>query len=128
MGVRVGTAGLRSSHRIVFETPAMTAISVKVISLPQSVERRASIVSSLDSFPLAWSFFDGLSGDASFGLDYREAMASKYYGRPLSFNEIGCFKSHYTVMHDFGHDGSADWLLVFEDDLIVDPRFDFVEM
>src|SRR5215469_15954516 len=104
----------------------MPAITAKVISLPSSIERRAAIARSLASFPLAWSFFDGLSGDAPFALAYREYLASKYFGRPLSFNEIGCFKSHYTVMRDFAHDRSADWLLVFEDDLLVDPNFDFV--
>jgi glycosyl transferase family 25 len=103
----------------------MTTISVKVISLPESTERRAAVARSLASFPLPWTFFDGLTGAAETGLAYDEARALKYFGRPLSRNELGCFKSHYTVMTTLLSDADAEWLIVFEDDLIVDPAFDF---
>jgi glycosyl transferase family 25 len=103
----------------------MTNVSVKVISLPLSTERRAAVTRSLASFPLPWAFFDGLTGGAEVGLTYDETRALKYFGRPLSQSELGCFKSHYTVMKTFLADAASQWLIVFEDDLMVDPAFDF---
>jgi glycosyl transferase family 25 len=104
----------------------MNDISVRVISLPTSFDRRSRISQGLEGFALPWRFFDAVSDeydDAS--LRYNDTMALAAFGRRLSRREIGCFHSHYTVFKEFLEDAAARWLIVFEDDLVVDLGFDF---
>jgi len=103
----------------------MTRVSVKVISLSGSSDRRAVISKSLESFEFQWAFFDALSGDSRGDLIYDEGCALRYFGRPLSGNEIGCFKSHYTVLKNFINEEASEWMIVFEDDLLIDTKFDY---
>jgi len=103
-------------------------IDVQVISLRNSTERRLAISKSLECFPIPWKFFDACSGTSNVGLDYNQENATNWFGRALSNNEVGCFKSHYTVINNFLVNREFDWLIVFEDDLIVDPLFDYLSL
>ncbi len=103
-------------------------IDVQVISLKDSVERQLTIAKSLGQFQIPWKFFDACSGASNIGLDYNHKNATNWFGRTLSDNEVGCFKSHYSVINNFLVNGKFDWLIVFEDDLIVDPSFDYLSL
>ena len=103
----------------------MLEIDIKVISLPSSAERRAATTENLRTFPLSWTYFDGLTDDDDIGLAYNDEAANVQFGRSLSRAERGCFKSHYTVLKTFAEQNPCDWLIVFEDDLVIDTNFDF---
>ena len=106
-------------------TRATPRISVRVISLPSSVDRRTAMSRGLETFALPWRIFDAFSDARKEEPSYDEGKALIAFGRTLSRAEIGCFHSHYGVMKAFLEDADADWLLVFEDDLLVDVGFDY---
>lgn len=105
-------------------------IEVKIISLKESIERRAFLTNNI-KFPssIPWSFFD-----ADTGLDEKGQLVSdrgaqrRQFGRCLTKGEVGCFRSHYNKLSQFLSSGSADWLLVLEDDVWIDSNFDFQEL
>lgn len=101
-----------------------------VISLPSAVSRRAAIGKVLDQRrDIRWHFFDALEADSSgVELEANEERQIAKYGRALVAAEIGCFKSHYSVLANFVHSGKTQWLLVLEDDVWIDPEFDIGEL
>lgn len=105
-------------------------IEVKVISLKSSSERRDFLSNNL-RFPssMPWSFFDANTGsDDNSHLVSDHELQQKQFGRRLTMGEVGCFRSHYNVLSEFLSFGSADWLLVLEDDVWIDTNFDFHEL
>jgi glycosyl transferase family 25 len=80
---------------------------------------------ALERFSLPWRFFDAFSEEHNPALRYHETQAIAAFGRALSRNEIGCFHSHHQVLKEFIEDPDPTWLIVFEDDLMVDLGFDF---
>ncbi len=100
-------------------------IAVRIISLAGSHERRRLIVDNFRDFPIPWEFFDACTYDSPTRLSLNPADQINQAGRVLTKTEIGCFKSHFEVLTLFDADPSLDWLLVFEDDVLVDPAFPF---
>lgn len=105
-------------------------MEVKVISLENSVERREFIANNLKFIPMiSWSFFNANTGsDDDSHLVSDQASQRRQFGRSLTIGEVGCFKSHYNVLSQFLSSGSANWLLVLEDDVWIDGGFDFQEL
>ncbi|WP_195909674.1 glycosyltransferase family 25 protein [Rhizobium tubonense] len=107
-------------------TPNSQTISAKVISLSGSLKRRDAVSSNLATAKsLNWEFFDAATSDRPVELivDTKRQLAK--CGRVLSNGEIGCFKSHFEVLKQFVEGDGREWLLVLEDDVWVDPEFDF---
>jgi glycosyl transferase family 25 len=105
---------------------AVTQIDVVVISLRTSVERRRGMVETLSRFASPdWRFFDGLGADAPVqGLVNSPEAQMRRFGRLLSRAEIGCYKSHYSVIRHHALPGGPYWMLVLEDDVWIDSDFD----
>jgi glycosyl transferase, family 25 len=101
-----------------------------VISLPSALSRRAAIGNVLDQRnDIRWHFFDALKADSRVeDLETDEGRQIAKYGRALVPAEIGCFKSHYSVLADFVRSGNTEWILVLEDDVWIDPEFDIGEL
>jgi glycosyl transferase family 25 len=99
-------------------------LRVRVISVLSRNDRRQHIASHLRDWNLRWEFFDALTGDHPRYV-YDEDRAKLVRGRPLSRGERGCFGSHVACMIDFIENSSDDFLLVIEDDVILDTNFDY---
>jgi len=56
------------------------------------------------------------------GLDYDEDEVIVRRGRPMTRPELGCYSSHVGAWLEFIH-GSAQQLIVFEDDVLIDWGF-----
>ena len=103
------------------------SLRVVVISLASRQDRRDFMTGALRDFPFPWRFFDACSRDTPASRPEDRDGQIRRYGRPLGAGEVGCFKSHLGVMEAFLQ-GSEDWLLVLEDDVIVDPHFPYAEL
>ena len=95
-----------------------------VISLPNS-PRRVVASESLGRTMLSWCFFDALTSEQRSGLLYDEGRALEQWGRPLTESEIGAAASHVAVLRRIA-EGENEWALVLEDDVFLDPSFDFL--
>jgi glycosyl transferase, family 25 len=108
----------------------MNDIEIKVISLKKSQPRRDYIAKILtENGQLNWSFFNALTPDSVVpGLEVDYDSQLDHFGRRLNGGEIGCFKSHFSVLRDFVDNGTRNWLLVLEDDVWFDTNFDLREL
>ena len=104
-------------------------INCRVISMRYSQDRRQLIEKNLPENPqIKWAFFDGLTADDSDCISGDPAEQAEHYGRALTPQEIGCFRSHYHVLEWHAKHGDTEWLVIFEDDIWLDPDFDFNEI
>lgn len=104
-----------------------TTVEIVVISLASAAARRASVEAMFSGTGLTWSFYDaqrGLDPD----LSYDVATVKRRFGRTLSPPEIGVYSSHYAVLKRFLETGTADYVLVLEDDCILDTAFPLHEL
>lgn len=102
-----------------------TTVSILVISLSGS-PRRSTVARSLSESCLPWCFFDGRRSAGGDIAEYRPDVARRLWGRGLSQGEVGCFASHLAALATFARDGAENaWLLVMEDDVVLDLGFDF---
>ena len=94
-----------------------------VINLPASVDRRASIQRQAAALGIEITLWDAVNGSESHPLfakvDEKRRMACK--GRPFRPGEIGCWASHYLLWQKCVDSGRP--MVVFEDDIAIDPRF-----
>ena len=100
------------------------SLQAVVISLASRQDRREFMAEKLRDFPLEWRFFDACSRESAASREESWNGQIRRYGRPLGAGEVGCFNSHLAVMEEFLQ-GNDDWLLVLEDDVIVDPSFPY---
>jgi glycosyl transferase, family 25 len=106
-------------------TPNPKRLEFFVISLPESNARRRMVSEMLQGSPYSWRIFDACTAMDN-TLPYDPERAIIRYGRRLTSGEIGCFVSHYRCLKEFSlSDSAADYMLVLEDDVWIDPRFDF---
>jgi glycosyl transferase family 25 len=103
-------------------------IEARVISLSTSVDRRASVEEYLKGFSVPWRFFDAVRADGFCSFEPNLIRQRRVLGRHLTPNEVGCFKSHALVIQEFLASSEADWLLVLEDDVWVDQKFNFHQL
>lgn len=107
-------------------TPSL--LEARVISLPTSHDRRASVGENLRHLPFRWRFFDAMAGDAPSPLHESAERQIARFGRRLGAGEIGCFKSHIALLEDFARRPDPCWLLVIEDDVWIDTGFPFADI
>lgn len=91
--------------------------TVRVISLANSGRREEFSRAAADA-SLPWEFFDGYEQIAQ-PLRYSPEDAVRYFGRPLTPGEIGCYTSHFKLWGDFLR-SSSQQLVVMEEDVIAD--------
>lgn len=96
----------------------MTATMVRVISMASAAERREQFAATAAGVDLPWAFFDGLTAPMP-PLVHEPKAALVRAGRALRQGELGCYASHYALWQEFLAT-SAEQLLVFEDDVLVD--------
>jgi glycosyl transferase family 25 len=101
---------------------------VKILTMKSAEKRQRQMSRNLETASgiasASWSFFYALSPEAA-GLQYDERHTFEEYGRTLSPAELSCFASHYKIIEDFVLEGAAEYLFVLEDDVFLDPCFNF---
>ena len=105
-----------------------SSLKALVISLPESVERRSLMQHNMSKLAISWKYIDACKCDADsdYVVDYSKQIIQ--FGRKLTPGEIGVFKSHMLALTEFSKDPALTWLLVLEDDVWVDPDFDFYSL
>jgi glycosyl transferase family 25 len=99
----------------------MPTFQLDILSLPSSTQRRERMAAMLDDAGIEnWRFFDAVPPEECL-LPYDEGAAFKAYGSTLSRAEISCAASHIGIIERFVREGGADYLVVFEDDIVIDP-------
>ncbi len=100
----------------------------RVLTMRSAVERQAVMAETIANCrSLArsdWQFFYAVSHEQA-GLSYDGMSALNAHGRTLSPAELSCFASHYSIIKGFLDEGEANYLLVCEDDIVIDPHFNF---
>ncbi|MDP3492290.1 MAG: glycosyltransferase family 25 protein [Hyphomonadaceae bacterium] len=105
----------------------LPTLQLQVLTTPNATERhnivRATVAASGGLRGVDWNFFHSISHEAA-GLGYDDGEAYKARGRTLSKAELSCYAGHYQIARNFIEAGTADYLLVCEDDVYIDPWFD----
>jgi glycosyl transferase, family 25 len=94
--------------------------AIRVISLEDSIDRRAEFVKNVSDIDLDWSFFSGYKGIVS-PLVYNEREAVRRSGRALFPPEIGAYVSHFKCWEWLAN-SEYDQAIILEDDVMVDWR------
>lgn len=106
-----------------------TRLKTKVISLASAFDRRSMVSECLlQRADLDWTFFDAFGAIGDCPLESCERKQISRFGRPLTSAEIGCFKSHYKILHTHARQDKEEWMLVLEDDVWIDPSFDIQDV
>ena len=103
------------------------SMDVRVISLSSAFARRAATSAMLDGHGLAWSYFDAHTSLRCEELRYDESGTRRRFGRALTRAEIAVYSSHYAIWKAFVEQGQSDYLLVLEDDLLLDMDFPLLQ-
>jgi glycosyl transferase, family 25 len=103
--------------------PRNATIEIVVISLLSATERRRKIEALFQGTGLNWSYFDAHTSLKHSGLRYDLSEVKRRFGRTLSGPEIAVCSSHVALLSDFLERGSAEYVLVLEDDVIFDTDF-----
>jgi|GEM_PF-3871712 len=74
-----------------------------------------------------WRFFDVVPAD-ELTVRYEEEAAFRSYGSILSTAERSCAASHIAMLENWLADGRTPYLVVMEDDVLIDPHFSFAPM
>jgi len=98
--------------------------SLVVISFPDSA-RRERIRANLESLSIPWRFFDARREPRDHLPCYDNTESVRFWGRGLSKSEIGCAASHLDILTELAKSQQEKWLLVIEDDVALDPGFDY---
>ena len=98
-------------------------MKIAVISRTVALARRARMRDYLNTSSHDWFFFDAAEGSTASGLPLNPD-ARRIRGRVLAKGEIGCFQSHWLLWQMLSR-SADDWICVIEDDVFLDPSFDF---
>jgi glycosyl transferase family 25 len=101
----------------------LARVEIVVISLPTAIERRRKIEAMFEGTGLSWSYFDAHTSLKHPGLRYDVDEIKRQFGRTLSAPEIAVCSSQVAVLDAFLQHGSAEYILVLEDDVIFDTDF-----
>ena len=99
----------------------MNAVATFLINLDDSVDRLAIAGAQLDATGIRFArhaAFDGRGMDPTTRPEYDEDRAIRWFGRPLSGGELGCYFSHVQAAQRIV-DSGADFGLVLEDDMSI---------
>lgn len=97
---------------------------ILVVSLADAAERRARIAAMLGATDWPWRFLDAARAEPA-AAPYDAAAALRHRGRALTPAERGCFGSHFAAWAALRDDPALSHILVIEDDVLLDPGFDF---
>jgi glycosyl transferase family 25 len=101
------------------------SLKVFVLSNPAAADRRRGMADRLAKLPeLDWTFFDIVPPER-LKLKYSDEQSYLAYGSVMSSAEISCAASHLGMMEAFLADPSSDYLMVLEDDVFLDPNFNY---
>jgi glycosyl transferase family 25 len=99
-------------------------MTIAVINLARSTDRRELIESTFARLGLGFEFFAGIDAwrgeHVRFFQYYATAVPSDFF-RPLAAGEIGCFASHYLLWQRCME--SREPLVIMEDDVVIDDGF-----
>jgi len=98
-------------------------VEIAVISVATAAKRRASVNSMFEGSGLTWRYFDAHTSLLDTGLTYDIGEVKRRFGRTLSPPEIAVSSSHVAVLREFLQHGTAEFILVLEDDVIFDTDF-----
>lgn len=102
----------------------MSTLSVFVISLKRSQERRDSIAAQLSAEGIPFSFFDAIDGNDASNLLFKKYDYNKRLwltsGKMPSKGELGCYASHYSLWQQCVTLNQP--ILVIEDDATICPQ------
>ena len=84
----------------------------------------AVIEASKSLSEMNWNFFQAITHTDA-GLQYSHKDAFLQFGRTLSSAELSVFASQFSIARDFLENSTSDFLMFCEDDLFIDPFFDF---
>lgn len=108
-------------------TPEKTTLAVRVLTLATAQDRQEQMRKTIEGAwglrGVPWRFHHAVPFDGS-TLAYDDAAAYAA-GRTLSAAELSCFVSHLGIISSWLEEGVSDVLLVLEDDVHLDPWFDF---
>jgi glycosyl transferase, family 25 len=96
---------------------------IVVISVAAAAKRRAGVNAMFAGSGLAWRYFDAHTSLLDSGLTYDIGEVKRRFGRTLSPQEIAVSSSHVAVLREFLLHGTAEFILVLEDDVIFDTDF-----
>jgi GR25 family glycosyltransferase involved in LPS biosynthesis len=99
------------------------AVEVVIISLVNAAARRRAMTAMLEGIGFDWSFFDAHTGLMCPELRYDLGETKSRFGRAMTRQEIAVYSSHYAVLREFLERGRAEYVLVLEDDLVLDVDF-----
>lgn len=105
------------------------SVPLAIISLPEAETRRDALI--VDGFPADWvvNYWPATDMRSAEQADLEELdmyrRIKQKYGRVILPGEIGCLLSHMAAIKWFYEESAADFLVVFEDD-ILPTRPDFV--
>ncbi|ELF6477700.1 glycosyltransferase family 25 protein [Vibrio cholerae] len=101
-------------------------MDIYIVSLIDSVCRRAEIGNRLDSFKLSYRFIDAVDGRKLAAAEYFQKMLNENYWFNrrafISPSELGCKLSHEKALNEF-LSTEQNLCIVLEDDAILDHRF-----
>lgn len=107
---------------------AKPSVVIRVLTLERATDRQDRMrqviecCAGLSGVP--WRFSMAIPHDQA-GLTYDDAEAYAARGRTLSPAELSCFASHIQILRDWLRESPSDVLMVLEDDLYLDPWFNF---
>ena len=105
----------------------MRNISIFIVSLEKSKERREKISYSLEKLNLSYTFFDAVDGSKFSGgelVKIQESCQSlvKHRSFPMQRGEIGCLMSHFNLYKEI-LSKKIEWACVLEDDARLTEHF-----
>lgn len=97
-------------------------IPVYVVSLIRDYERRNKIKKDFLDLNIEFQFFDAVDAKNPSNHKLIESMRSSGVGAEMTDGEIACTLSHQFIYQDM-IDKSCEWVVILEDDVVVDFRF-----
>lgn len=98
--------------------PSVCPMSMMTLSSGRSRPR-------LEKLNFKWSYFEAHTGLQHPDLRHDPVETTRHYGPALTIPQIAVYSSHYAVVKQYQESGTADFLLVMEDDIIFDTEFPF---
>jgi GR25 family glycosyltransferase involved in LPS biosynthesis len=101
------------------------SVEAVVINLRRASDRRRQMTPMLEKLDFKWSYFEAHTGLQHPDLRHDPLETKRHYGRALTMPQIAVYSSHYAIVKQYLESGTADFLLVMEDDIIFDTEFPF---
>ena len=103
-------------------------LEIKVINLARATQRRAWMEQQMAGLDRPWSFFQAHTSLMNPRLRFDPDSVRQTYGRDLTNGQVALWSSHYTVIADFAETSPCDYLMVMEDDIMLDAAFPLDEL